>query len=115
MPSPAPPFVHNTRLSADDLTQAARTAWEGCGLTQAKAAERLGVSRVTFAHAIGEPGRSLTSLRTRIVEEFTDFRVEGPEYRIVRKDAGATGSAADAAAPDGEAGEGAEGNAPGGA
>ena len=94
-PAPAGLLAHDARLGADDLTPPARAAWEASGLTQSQAAERLGVSRVTFAHAIGEPSRSLTSLRVRIVEAFTDFRVEGPEYRLVEKGA---------AAPDGGAG-----------
>lgn len=87
VPAPADILAPGAQLTSDELTQAARAAWQASGLTQAAAAEQLGVSRVTFAHAVGEPQRSLLSLRVRIVEAFTDYRVEGPVYRLVGKSA----------------------------
>ena len=82
--TPADPslLAPGSLLAAHELTQAARAAWEASGLTQAAAAERLEVSRVTFAHAIGEPDRSLLALRVRIVEAFGGVRLAGPLYRV---------------------------------
>lgn len=73
-------------MTSADLTALASEAFEGSGLTQSAAAERLGVSRPALAQAIGEPARSLDALRRRIVEAFTPYRVIGPEYRLVEKD-----------------------------
>lgn len=68
-----------------DLSALAREALEASGLTQAQAAERLGVSQPSIAQALGRT-KGLDALRRRIVEAFTEYRVVGPEYRLVRKD-----------------------------
>lgn len=83
----APGTIH----TSETLTQAARAAWEASRLTQVVAAERMGCTRVTFAHAVGEPTRKLDALRIRIVEAFTPgVRIEQPLYRVVAaEDAGA--------------------------
>lgn len=71
-----------TLLATDDLTQAARVAWQTSGLTQVAAAEKLGVNRVTFAQAVGEPERGLGTLRVRIIEALTTLRITGPLFRV---------------------------------
>ena len=76
-----------TTLTPEALTHAARAAWEVSGLTQAAAAEQFGVNRVTFAHAIGTPARSLQDLRRRIVEAYTPgVRIAGPVYVVEATD-----------------------------
>jgi transcriptional regulator with XRE-family HTH domain len=68
----------------DDLPTLAREAHEASGLTQAAAAEQLGVSQPAYAQALSKrPG--LDALRRRIVEAFTGYRVEGPNYVLVQK------------------------------
>ncbi len=68
-----------------DLCDLAREAWAASGLTQVQAAEQLGVKHPTFARAVGNPESSLTALRRRIVEAFTPYRVDGPQYVLVKK------------------------------
>ena len=72
-------------VSTDELCSLAREAWEGTGKTQTEAAKELGVQQPTFAQAINEPKRSLTQLRILIIEKYTDFEVQRPEYRLTQK------------------------------
>ena len=75
-------------VSPADLPALAREALEASGLTQAQAAEQLGVAQPSVAQALGRT-KGLDALRRRIVEAFTPYRVVGPEYRLVEKDADA--------------------------
>lgn len=85
-----------------DLTELARQAWQGSSLTQAQAAEQLGVKVPTFNQAVNAPARSLTALRIRIIEELAGFAVEGPVYRLAeRKQAQGEGATAPHTPPAG--------------
>ena len=76
---------HGQAVSTGQLCGLAREAWEGTGKTQTAAAGELGVQQPTFAQAINEPKRSLTQLRISIIERYTDFTIQRPDYRIVHK------------------------------
>lgn len=71
--------------NSERLTALAREAWEASALTQIQAAEKLQVAQATFAQAVNAPARSLSSLRMRIIEAFTPYRVEGPLYQLVER------------------------------
>lgn len=68
----------------DDLTPLARSAHEASGLTQAAAAERLGVTPQSYGQALSDR-TGLDALRRRIIEEFSPYDVVGPEYRLIDK------------------------------
>ena len=108
---------------------------ERFGFSQSAMAEAMGLSRTASVNDLEKGRTAATGATARLLDAMDAHGprvgLETPkdpaarldslaeELRTVaaslRKDAAATGSAADAAAPDGEAGEGAEGNAPGGA
>ena len=68
-----------------DLMRLASDAFEASGLTQVAAAEHLGVSQPTIAHAIRSADRSLARLRMQMIEEFTDYALDGPTYTARKK------------------------------
>lgn len=76
---------HNQSFPADDLVKLAREAFEASGLTQQQAATQLGVSQPVLARAVNQPSASLSALRVRIIEAFTDYVVEGPVYRLIKR------------------------------
>lgn len=72
-------------LDPKDLHTLARQAHEAGGLTQVQAAQQLGVTPASYAQALSKrPG--LDALRRRIVEAFTPYRVDGPQYVLVEKE-----------------------------
>ena len=75
-------------VSADDFTALAREAFGASGLTQAQAAERLGVSQPSVAKALAGAS-NLLGLRVRMVEEFGAYEVEGPQWCLTPKHRGA--------------------------
>ena len=76
---------HNQTFSPDELATLTREAFQASGLTQQQVAEQMGVSQPSIAQALTS-SRSLAPLRIRIIEAFTPYRVEGPEYRLVKRD-----------------------------
>ena len=72
-------------ITADELSQLAKQARTDAGLTQAEAAERMGVAQPTLAQAENEPQRSLRKLRRRMIFEFAGYELDGPFWRLRRK------------------------------
>jgi len=69
-------------ITGDQLASLAKQARTGAGLTQAAAAERMGVAQPTLAQAENEPQRSLSKLRRRMIAELGGFELEGPFWRL---------------------------------
>jgi len=55
------------------------------GYTKIKAAARLGVRRSSVQLAEEDPKQSLTRLRIRLIEAFSDLRITGPFFRLEKK------------------------------
>ena len=72
-------------IPTKELASLAREAWRQSGMTQTEAAREFGVTQPAFAQAVNEPRRALDKLRIAIIERYTDFTIEGPSSRIVRK------------------------------
>ena len=80
-----PKLRHGTLIPANDLPALAKEAGETCGESQTELGKRFGKSQAAIWAAMNQPERSYTELRVQIVEGCTDYRLEGPFYRVVRK------------------------------
>ena len=69
-------------IPESELHQAAKEARKAAGVTQAAAAEELGVQQPTLAQAENEPERRLTKLRIRMIEKYGGYQVDGPTYHL---------------------------------
>ena len=69
-------------MAASDLALLAKRARELAGKTRQQAAEEMGVSWASIFQAEEEPKRSLLELRTRIIERYAGYKVEGPVFRL---------------------------------
>ena len=72
----------NDRKILDDrkLAALARRFREAASKTQGQAARELKVSRPAIVQAENEPEKSFFSLRKRIIEKYSSFKVVGPAY-----------------------------------
>jgi len=68
-------------LNETDLTALAREAFERSGLTQAEAAERLGVGQGVISRALRMHGR-YQQVQQRIIREIAGWECEGPLWRV---------------------------------
>lgn len=80
-----PRLRHGTLIPADDLAALAKEAGEACGRSQTEIGKALGKSQTAVWAAMNQPERSYTELRAQIIEHCTDYQLEGPFYRAVRK------------------------------
>ncbi len=72
------------KVAEADLAKLAKQFRVAAGKTRAAAARELGVSRPSIFNAEEKPEDSLFKLRKRIIEKYSDFRVIGPEYHLVK-------------------------------
>jgi hypothetical protein len=72
-------------FSENDLASLAKKFRKASGKNRAQAARDLHVSRPSVFDAEESPGQSLFKLRKRIIEKYSDFKVAGPEFRLVKK------------------------------
>ena len=72
----------NDRKILDDrkLAALARKFREAAGKTQGEAARELKVSRPAIVQAENDPEKSFFSLRKRIIEKYSPFKLVGPAY-----------------------------------
>ena len=68
-----------------ELASLAREFRTKTGRSKAAVGRELGVTRASMQDAEEHPERNMTSLRRRIIEACSPYRVEGPFYRLVRK------------------------------
>jgi DNA-binding XRE family transcriptional regulator len=68
-----------------ELAALAKQFREQAGKSKAAVGRELGVSRPSMQDAEEHPERSMNSLRLRIIEACSPYRVEGPLYRLVKK------------------------------
>jgi DNA-binding XRE family transcriptional regulator len=72
-------------LNETELTALAKKFRKEAGIKRAQAARDMGVSQTSIFHAEESPEQGLTKLRTRMIETYSPFRVEGPCYVLRRK------------------------------
>ena len=73
-------------LTPEDLATTVRAVRAAENLTQQEVADRLGISKAAVSKAENYlDGDGMQGVRTRIIEAFTDYRVEGPTFTLVRK------------------------------
>jgi DNA-binding XRE family transcriptional regulator len=72
-------------LAEKDLAKLAKRFREKAGKTRAQAGRDLGVSHVSIHRAEENPEESLFSLRVRMIEAYSGFKITGPKYRLERK------------------------------
>ena len=68
-----------------ELAALAKSFREKAGKSKAEAARDLGTSEPSIFNAEEKPHLSLTKLRTRMIERYSDFKVAGPVYVLVKK------------------------------
>ena len=72
-------------VSEKALARLAKVVRIKAGKRKAEIALAMGVSRPTIYHAEESPERSLTQLRIRIIEAYSDVRAVGPLFRLEKK------------------------------
>lgn len=68
-----------------ELAELALEIRKAAGKTQKEVAHELGVSQASVSNAESCPERSLFELRKRIIEKYSNYKLVGPEYRLVGK------------------------------
>lgn len=67
------------------LAALAKQFRKAAGVSKAEAARQLGVSAPSVLYAEERPELSLTSLRIRMIETYSPYRVVGPVYRLEKR------------------------------
>ena len=76
--------MNSRRIYSDhDLAGLAREVRLQAGKSQKEVAYELGVSSTSITHAEKSPERSLLDLRKRIIEKYSNYKLVGPEFRLV--------------------------------
>ena len=71
--------------SEAELAAVAKAFRERSGKTKAALARELGVGRASMQDAEEHPERSMTSLRGRIIEACSPYKLRGPVYFLERQ------------------------------
>src|SRR5438094_304095 len=72
-------------VTESELGALAKQFREKAGRTKSEAAQELDVGRPSVQLAEENPEQSLTSLRIRLIETYSPYRVIGPVYLLKRK------------------------------
>ena len=72
-------------LMEKDLAVLAKRFRTEAGKTRAEVGRELGVSHVSIHRAEEDPEESLLSLRRRMIEAYSPFRVVGPVFHLKKK------------------------------
>jgi DNA-binding XRE family transcriptional regulator len=72
-------------VSERDLAKCAKQFREKAGVSKAVAARELRVNRGTIQQAEEYPKLSLTKLRRRMIEKYSEFSILGPVYVLKKK------------------------------
>lgn len=68
-----------------ELAALAKEFRSAAGKTKEAAARELGVGRPSVQLAEGTPEQSLTRLRIRLIEQYSEYRVIGPVFLLEKK------------------------------
>ena len=72
-------------LSETDLIALAKKFRKQSGKTRAQAAREMGVAQTSIFNAEENPTQSLSKLRSRMIEAYSDFKVTGPVFLVMKK------------------------------
>lgn len=72
-------------LCENDLAACAKNFRQKAGKTRAQAARDMGVSQTSIFHAEESPEQGLTKLRMRMIEAYSEFKVQGPVFLLQGK------------------------------
>ncbi len=72
-------------IPEDELASLAKQFRVAAGKSKADVARELHVAGPTVFSAEERPEMSLTKLRTRMIEKYSQFKVIGPTYRLEKK------------------------------
>ncbi|MEW6304039.1 MAG: hypothetical protein AB1705_11240 [Verrucomicrobiota bacterium] len=72
-------------IAAEKLAAITRQVRLATGKTHRQIAEELGVSQPSVVFAETRPARSMTKLRKRIIETYSNYEVIGPFYLVREK------------------------------
>lgn len=73
------------KLDEVGLAALAKKARQSAHKTKSDAARELKVTRAAIHFAEEEPIRSMSLLRRRIIEKYSEYRVEGPVYLVTKQ------------------------------
>jgi len=74
-------------ISEKDLASLAKQFREKTGKTRAQAAREMEVAQTTIFQAEEKPEQALLKLRMRMIEAYSDFKVVGPVFFLLKKPA----------------------------
>lgn len=69
-------------VTEPELTALAKEYREAAGRTRAQAARDMGIKQTSIFHAEETPEESLTKLRRRMIEAYSNTKVSGPFFRL---------------------------------
>ncbi len=72
-------------LKEADLAALAKKSRTAAKRTRAQAARDMGIKHPSIFHAEETPSESLTKLRCRMIEAYSDLKVTGPFFKIESK------------------------------
>jgi DNA-binding XRE family transcriptional regulator len=78
-------MLHNKPLTERNLAALAKQFRKQSNKSRAEAARDMGVSQTSIFHAEESPEQSLVKLRTRMIEAYSPYRVNGPTYFLEKK------------------------------
>jgi DNA-binding XRE family transcriptional regulator len=76
---------HKEPITEAALAHLAKKFREQAGKTRAQAAREMKVSQTSIFQAEEMPEQALVKLRTRMIEAYSPFKVEGPVYYLAHK------------------------------
>ena len=80
----SPLDINDGLVKPHELPELVKRLREQYGMTRQEVAGRLGVSEAVVRQAEEQPDRARIQLRKRMIERLSDYRLEGPFYRLRR-------------------------------
>ncbi len=77
--------LSGTSVKETELAALAKKFRKAAGKTRAEVARELRVSEPCIFNAEEKPSASLFKVRKRMIERYSELKVEGPEYRLIGK------------------------------
>lgn len=72
-------------VTEEKLAELAKQFRRAADKSRAEAARDMGIKQPSIFHAEESPEKTFIKLRRRMIEAYSDHKVEGPFYRLVKK------------------------------
>jgi hypothetical protein len=72
-------------VSERELAPLAKRLRKAAGKTKAAAARQFGVKEPSVLYAEEKPEKSFTKLRCRMIEAYSNLKISGPYYKLVKQ------------------------------